>query len=164
MLLGLVMVSGLFAAQVSVSINPLKLGKETKMHRLVYIAEALAAGASLGADGYSTEVAVVQTPRNLLRRQGYCNPCIVEANPLFEASSNGVKSFSQLKFWTYKSLLAAAPFAGTFAIHKLHKESMATDVASIISSGSEAAFYTTVAFKNFHLADKVTHEQKPPVP
>lgn len=146
------------AANIGITVNPLALRTETKLHRLVYVAQLLAAGASLGADGYSTEVAVVRTPRNL-RRAGYgCNPCVVESNALFLDSSHGVQSFSQAKFWTYKGLLAAGGFGMTYAIHKAHKDTVSSDVASIVASSAAAALFTTVAMKNLHLADKITAE------
>jgi hypothetical protein len=137
-----------------ININPMMLVRRdtTTMHKLVYVAESFAALASLGADGYSTEVAVIQTPA-WLRKHGYqCNPCITEANPLFAHSVNGVQEFSQAKFWTYKAFLAATPFISTWAIHKAHKDDVHSDVASIISASAATALFTSIAFHNLHLA------------
>jgi hypothetical protein len=145
------------AANFGVTINPMVLvhSDATKMHKLVYVAEALAAMASLGADGYSSEVAVVQTPA-WLRKHGYgCSPCIVESNALFLHNVAGEQQFSQAKFWTYKSVVAASGFAGTWAIHRMHKDDVHSDIASIVSSGASAAFFTSIAFHNLHLASSI---------
>jgi hypothetical protein len=141
------------AASISLDITKLTALKgDSKLHKFVYLAETLAAAASLGADGYSTEVAVVQTP-NSLRAHGYpCNPCIAESNALF--LQNGTGQFSQLKFWGYKGGLAISPFVLTWALHHWRDDSTSTDVASIIGASGLTALFTTAAIKNLDLAKR----------
>jgi hypothetical protein len=140
--------STLFGASFSITISPklFKAGitKANRLHKFVYIAEGLAAAASLGADGYSTERAIGV-------------PGIHEANPLFVNSGTG--SFSQYKFWAYKSGGAALPIVATYILHKVRQDNAVTDVVSIGTAGVLTAGFTWVAVHNIRLTNRIEREQ-----
>ncbi len=147
-LLLLVCGSTLFGAQFSVTVFPklLKAGirEKSRLHKFVYIAEGLAAAASLGADGYSTE-------------HGIDIPGVQEVNPLFVG--RGTNSFSQVKFWAYKSAGAALPIVATYVLHKTRDDNAATDIASIATAGAITAGFTWVAIHNFTIVNRIEKEQ-----
>ncbi|HUP04967.1 MAG TPA: hypothetical protein VMU19_13315 [Bryobacteraceae bacterium] len=114
-----------------------------KLHKFVYLAEGVAAAASLGADGYTTE-------------RGIGIAGVQEANPLF--LGRGGSSFSQYKFWTYKVGLADVPFVITYVLHKKRVDDALTDALSIGTSGIIAAGFTWVAVHNVTIADRIQRE------
>ena len=127
-----------FPANFSIAISPAMFKSGTnrpnRSHRWVYIAEGLAAAASLGLDGYSTERAIARG--------------LHETNPLFIDQGG---RFSQYKFWSFKSAGAALPFLATYIGHKQRKDSELTDIVSIAGSGLVTALFTSDAIHNIRL-------------
>ena len=108
------------------------------LHKFVYVAEAVAAVASLGLDGYSTE-------------RGIGVPGIRESNSLF---LNGSGQFSQPRFWSIKVAMAAVPLVMTYIGRKKRGNNEFTDLLSITSSSALAAVYTWTGIHNLNLVNQ----------
>lgn len=114
------------------------------LHKFVYVAEAVAAVASLGFDGYSTE-------------RGIGVPGVRESNVLF---LNGSGQFSQPRFWTLKAAMAAFPIVMTYIGHKKRGNNETADIISITSSTALAAVYTWSGVHNINLVNQVAARQQ----
>jgi hypothetical protein len=138
------MASTATAASFSITISPslLKAGltQPNRLHAAIYVAEACAAAASLGADGWSTE-------------RGISQGSVRESNPLFLTGGTG--QFSQYKFWSYKVVGASLPFVATWLLHKRKIDTKATDIESIGASSAVAGFFCWAAAHNIRLEDRL---------
>ncbi len=149
----------------SFTVNPVTLVKgikhgfagESKWHKAVYVAELVGATVSLGVDGGSTEYA-------LSHGKTWEAQCSCYVQTAYEGDHlltiRGTNLLDQVKIWTIKGGLAAAPFLLSYASHKLLPDQTWVDASLVGVIGVADFYYLRAGIDNLRIAAQIAATNK----
>lgn len=154
-LLAIIFSNAAFGWSFAVNLVKLKPKEDKKdwLHKVVYVSEAIAAGVSLGFDASTTLIAI-RPSQTITGQSGVQTvvPGIVESNPLYATTQNGVDTFSETKMFLIKTGFAVVPVGTTWLLHHFRKDDTTTDVLSITAAGTVTGVFAWAGIHNLNAA------------